>query len=161
MQKEILAQDSLFLRTQFRIRVYNKLGRLKAKRICKNLVVSDGKGELGDLMLNKTSNRLKNINLGSSSQAPTVSDTDLITPLTPSTRLAADDPGGLVRLNNVITVSVFVLTTQWTRPATVNEIGVFFDPQLTGKLFARALVSPSVTLASGDTARVDYDVTIG
>lgn len=124
-----------------------------------NLIVTAGKNKLGDLMINVSTSFLDRMKLGSSNQGELISDASVITELTPATFLTSDSTTRL-RTGNIITVSVFVPTTTYTRPtATVKEIGLFFSDNT---LYARKVlaVGDQFALASGDTARVDYDITI-
>ncbi len=139
-----------------RITVYDKNGRQKARGEGYNLIVDAGKGELADLMLGIVTNTINNMNIGTSSQAASASDTDLISPATPVQRLAIPS-GGRFRTNLLLTFSALASSTIYTRPVTIREIGLFFDPAATGKLFARAVIT-AVTLTSGDSGRVDYEI---
>lgn len=123
-----------------------------------NLVVDAGKGELADLMLGVVTNTINNMNVGTSSQVAAAVDTDLIAPAAPTARLAIPT-GGRFRSNLLLTFSVLISSSQYTRPFTAREMGIFFDPAATGKLFARAVIT-AVTLAVGDTGRMDYEIQV-
>ena len=43
--------------------------------------------------------------------------------------------------------------------AAFGEVGVF-DASTTGNMLARALISPTITLSSGDTLQIDYDIVL-
>lgn len=137
--------------------VYDKHGNLKAKGEGYNVIVDSGKGGLGDLMLGVTTNTLNNINIGTSDADPNdTTKTDLVSPATPVERRAIVS-GGRFRTNLLLTFSVLIPTSSYTRPVTAKEMGVYFDPNTTGKMFARAVITP-VTLNAGDSGRADYEI---
>jgi len=139
------------------LRVYGSDGRLKAKGEGYNTIMNAGKGELADLMIGVVTNTLNAMNVGTSDASPNDSTlTDLVSPATPVARLSIS-AGGRFRTNLLITCSVLIPSGQYTRPFTAKEMAVYFDPTANGKIFARAVVT-AVTLAVGDSGRVDYEV---
>lgn len=139
------------------ITVFDKDGRVKAIGEGYNTIMDAGKGELADLMIGIVTNTLNAMNIGTSDATPNDSTlTDLVSPATPVSRLAIAS-GGRFRTNFLLTCSVLVPSTTYTRPVTIKEMAVYFDPTQTGKIFARATVT-AVTLNSGDSARVDYEI---
>jgi len=122
-----------------------------------NTIMDAGKGELGDLMIGVVTNTINNMNIGTSDATPNDSTlTDLVSPATPVARLAIP-AGGRFRTNLLLTFSVLIPSTQYTRPVTIKEMAIYFDPNATGKIFARATIT-AVTLAVGDSAREDYEI---
>lgn len=138
------------------LKVYDKYGRLKRIGEGYNSVVDAGKGELADLMIGAVINTLNAINVGTDGSATTQSMTDLVAAATPVARQAIPS-GGRFRSNLLITCSVLIPTSAYTRPVTVREIGLYFDPLATGKMFARAPIT-AVTLNTGDSGRTDYEI---
>lgn len=139
------------------IRVYDKDGKCKAKGEGYNVIMDAGKGELGDLMLAAGTNTINVINVGTSSATPNDTTlTDLVAPATPVARQQIQT-GGRFRTNLLLTFSVLVASGTYTRPVTIQEMAVYFDPLATGKIFARAVIT-AVILAVGDSARVDYEI---
>jgi hypothetical protein len=136
--------------------VYDKDGQVKAIGEGYNMVVDAGKGELGDLMIGVVTNTLNVMNVGTSNQAASANDIDLISPASPVERLAIT-PGARFRTNLLLTCSLLIPSTKYTRPVTIREVGLYFSPTTNGKLFARAIIT-AVTLYSGDSARVDYEI---
>jgi hypothetical protein len=136
--------------------VHDTDGKVKGIGEGYNMVVDAGKGELGDLMIGIVTNTLNVMNVGTSNQAASASDADLISPASPVERLAIAS-GGRFRTNLLLTCSVLIPSTKYTRPVTIREIGLYFSPTPNGKLFARAIIT-AVTLNSGDSARADYEI---
>jgi hypothetical protein len=137
--------------------VYDKFGHLKRVGEGYNLIMDAGKGELGDLMIGVMTNTINNMNVGTSDASPNdPSLTDLVSAATPVARLAIPS-GGRFRTNFLLTFSVLIASNTYTRPFTAKEIAVYFDPNANGKIFARAVITP-VTVNSGDTARMDYEI---
>jgi hypothetical protein len=105
-------------------------------------------------------NGIKNLGFGTSTQTPSVSDTDCITPLSglsgggDKTRLAGvvSTPGSYeIRIQALITT-----TYGPTRNYTINEMVVSADPEDTGVVIARALVSPGYLVTGTNTAIATY-----
>ncbi|MEM2760479.1 MAG: hypothetical protein QXU32_11865 [Nitrososphaerales archaeon] len=139
------------------LHVYDRYGRLKRIGEGYNTVMDAGKGELGDLMIGATTSTLNAMNVGTSDASPNDSTlTDLVSPATPAERLAIAS-GGRFRTNLLITCSVLIPSNKYTRPFTAKEMAVYFDPTATGKMFARAVITP-VTMNAGDSGRMDYEI---
>jgi hypothetical protein len=108
-------------------------------------------------MIGVVANTLNAMNVGTSDATPNDSTlTDLVSPATPVERLAIPS-GGRFRTNFLLTCSVLIPSTKYTRPFTAKEIGLYFDPTATGKIFARAIIT-AVTLNAGDSGRLDYEI---
>ncbi len=146
----------------FTLKVFDKDGNLKHEQKTENVITNAGVYELGDLMIGAHTNTINYLSLGTGSTAAAVANTDLVTTCTQGGSSAANVVRKAVtsrtRSTNTITFSKFIDTTDYDRPATVTELGVWFAPLATGDLFARGLLNAPVTLASGDTATLTYGI---
>lgn len=124
-----------------------------------NTIVDAGLKELGDLLLAVKTNTMNNLNIGTSNDVtnPTLK-TDLVAPAAPTERLAILS-GGRFRSNKLLTFTHLIPSTKYTRPVTIQEMAIYFDPNTTGTMFARAVISP-VTLQTGYSARFDYEISL-
>jgi len=104
----------------------------------------------------------QNMEFGVGTTAPVAADSDLETPLDTlggggdKTRIVATvtAPAAFeIRLDGFITS-----TYGPTRPYTINEFGSFFDPEETGILLARAIVSPGFAVTGSNTAQATYGI---
>lgn len=138
--------------------VYDKNGNIKCRGEGFNLIVDIGKGELGDLMIGETNNRINNMNIGTDGTDTSADMEDLVAPAEPEERLAIAS-GGRFRTNLILTFSVLIGSEKYNRPVTIREMAIYFDPLATGKMFARAVID-DVTLGEGDAARADYEVAL-
>jgi hypothetical protein len=88
--------------------------------------------------------------LGSNSTAPADSDTGL------NTAVLSDIPiTNMTVTNNVLAVDVFVADGNLTN-GTYREFGLFCN----GRLFARIIISPDYTKASGEDTLFTYELTL-
>jgi len=113
--------------------------------------------QVRDILAGTSTNLPNNMEFGTSTQTPATTDTDLITPLTVDDRIVATvtTPGSFeIRLSCFITSGY----ASGDRPFTINEYGIFFDPEETGIIFARALVSPGFLVSASDTATGTYGI---
>ncbi len=137
------------------VRVFSK-GNIE--RISKgyNTLVIEGRAILGDLLIGIVNNTISSMNVGSSSQSPSENDTDLLQPATPLERIPISR-GGKIRSNLTLSFSALIPTNKYTRPLTIREVGVYFDPLNNGKMFARAVI-PDIILNHNESARIDYEI---
>lgn len=136
--------------------VYNSEGKFKQRGEGFNLVVDAGLKALIDVAIAASTNTINNMAFGTSTQAAAAGDTDMIAPATPAQRIIAG-AGGRFRTTKLMTISVLIPTTSYTRPITITEMGPTFDPNSNGALFARAVIT-GVTLNAGDTGRAIYEI---
>ena len=87
--------------------------------------------------------------IGSGTTAPTDSDTDLETPVLTGIITTAESS-----TSNSVSISFFITDSQLTN-GTYNEFGIFANL----KLFARSIISPSFTKASGEDTTIVYEIT--
>ncbi len=121
-----------------------------------NTLVIEGRAILGDLLIGVANNTISAMNVGSSAQLPSENDTDLIQPATPIERIPIGI-GGKIRSNLTLSFSVLIPSNKYTRPLTIREVGVYFDPINNGKMFARAVI-PDIILNNNESARIDYEI---
>jgi len=118
-----------------------------------NLVVTAGKNEIADWIRGSGyASGMNYVGVGSSNQAPTVADTDLIAPI--GARKQATDR---FRTNNIATISTFFGSAD--NNGTWNECGLFENPT-GGPMLARALFTPSITKDASRTITIDWDITV-
>lgn len=121
-----------------------------------NIIPDVGVTQVRDILAGTSSNLPKNIEFGTGTTTPAASDTDLTTPLTNNDRLVGTvtTPGSFE-----IRVEVFINSTYGPgRPYTIEEMGLFFDPEESGIIFAHALVSPGFQISGTDTADCTYGI---
>lgn len=125
-----------------------------------NAVVDAGTQQLGNLMIAANTNTLNNVNIGTSNAATTNGMTDLTSPAAGSGRQASTSRTISGAAPFIITISAFIGAGVYTRPVTVQEIAVFFDPNVGGAMFARSVISSTV-LGVGNTATLAYGILLG
>lgn len=88
--------------------------------------------------------------IGTGTTPPTIADTNLQTPVTTGiARATHTRSGAVVELD-------FFITNAMLPNATYTEFGLFSD----GKLFARSLITPTFTKASGEDVTINYQITL-
>jgi len=119
-----------------------------------NIIPNVGVTQIRDILAGTSSNLPKNIEFGTSTTTPAVGDTDLGAPLSVNDRLVATvtTPGSYE-----LRFEVFITSTYGpARPYTINEFGLFADPEESGILIAHALVSPGHEMSRTNTAIATY-----
>lgn len=127
-----------------------------------NIVVDVGVTQVRDILKGDSTNLPKNMDFGLGTTAPIAADTDVETPLD-------GESGGGDKTRLVCTVTApasFELRLQAfldgtygpTRPYTINNFGIFVDPEETGIMIAHALVSPGHTMTGSNTATATYGI---
>jgi len=115
-----------------------------------------------DILTGSSTNLPQNMEFGLGTNAPVVGDTDLQTPLD-----TAGGGGDKTRIVATVTAPAsfeirldgFISTTYGpTRPYTINEFAVWFDPEETGDMLARALVNPGFAVTGSNTAQATYGI---
>ena len=88
---------------------------------------------------------------------PAVGDTELQTVALGATRQVVTSRS---RSNQTLTFTLNISSSLYTRPITISELAVYFigSSGTNGAMFARGLLSTTVTLATNDTASVTYGV---
>ncbi len=127
-----------------------------------NIITDVGVTQVRDILSGGSSNLLGNLDFGLGSTTPAAADTDVETPLDgesgggDKTRLVGTvtTPGSF----EVLVEALLSGTYGPTRPYTINNFGVFFDPEETGVMFAHALVSPGHAMTSTNTADASYGI---
>lgn len=106
-----------------------------------------------------TNLRLRYIQFGTSDATP---DDRTLTAL-----VAATGPKFLIESWSVnasfpfdLELTVVVPDDQITRPATIKEVGIFYEPSVGGTLFARAVKSAGMTFGVGEDVPVSYSLII-
>lgn len=119
-----------------------------------NIITDVGVTQIRDILAGTSSDLPKNIEFGTSTTVPVVGDIDLGAPLSINDRLVAtvSSPGSYeIRLEALISAIYGP-----ARPYTINEFGMFADPEETGVLIAHALVSPGFAVTGVNTAIATY-----
>ncbi len=145
---------------KFLVKVYDKNGKLRDYTFGYNLVPDVGIQHLGDILVGveSTNITLDFIEAGSGTTTPVIGDTDTETPLTPADRLAATAQTRSGSTPYEITIQTFINSTKYNRPASINEMCVFFGPDVSGDLFARGLLDSTITLNASETATIAYSL---
>ncbi|MEM1524578.1 MAG: hypothetical protein QW618_00405, partial [Nitrososphaerales archaeon] len=113
----------------------------------KNLIVNVGKYQICDLMIGANTNSFTHCGVGSSNQAPSLSDTDLISPI--GSRKQYSDR---FRTNNIATFSFFFASND--NNGIWRECGLF-NAQSGGVMLARALFSSEIVKDSSKTVMIE------
>ena len=113
---------------------------------------------LGDILanVNTTETDLAFMEPGSGTTTPAITDTDTETPLTPADRLAVTQVTRGTATPFEVVAETFISSTKYTRPQTINELVVFFEPDETGDIFARGVLGTGIILNANDTATINY-----
>ena len=118
-----------------------------------NLVVSAGRNLIAEWTIGSSYvNGLLYVGVGSSDQQPSLSDTDLISPI--GSRKQATDR---FRTNNVATVSTFFGSQD--NNGTWRETGIFQN-QTGAPMFARAVFPQPIEKDQSKTVTVDWDIEV-
>jgi hypothetical protein len=138
--------------------VVNHSDGSKSKSYGYNILTDAGLKHLGDIL---TSAETTNIDIGfmetgNGTTTPLVGDTALASALVPAARIAASAQTRGTSSPFEISIQAFIGSSTYTRPQTINELGIFFTPDVTGTLFARGVLSTGVVLAASDTATLTY-----
>ena len=142
----------------FNIKVYDENGNLKQEQNTENIITNAGINQLGDLMIaSGTAYTINYINVGTGTNTPAVGDTELQTVALGATRQVVTSRS---RSNQTLTFTLNISSSLYTRPITISELAVYFigSSGTNGAMFARGLLSTTVTLATNDTASVTYGV---
>ena len=130
----------------------------KDKAIGYNLMPDVGLKHLGDILTGaETTNiDIAYIEPGSGTTAPTISDTDTETPLTPADRMPVTTQSRSTTSPFEVTIEGTISSVKYTRPQTINELCIFFGPDETGDLFARSVLGTGITINAGELAMLTY-----
>ena len=142
----------------FNIKVYDVDGNLKEEQSTENIMTNAGINQLGDLMIaSGTVYTINYINVGTGTNTPAVGDTELQTVALGATRQVVTSRS---RSNQTLTFTLNISSSLYTRPITISELAIYFigSSGTNGAMFARGLLSTTVTLATSDTASVTYGV---
>jgi len=134
-----------------------RLGLMRGESIVKNLIVTAGKGLVGDLLIDDESVGLTYHEIGTGTTAPAAGDTGLDTPAARKGWTTRD------RSSSVLTLSVFYAAAECTYA--IEEAGVFGGAAASatlgsGVLFSRYLQSYDNSAGAVDLT-FDYTLTIG
>jgi len=130
----------------------------KSKQIGYNILTDVGLKHMGDILVGAevTNLDIGFIEPGSGTTTPVIGDTDTETPLTTADRIPATSQTRSSSSPFHITIDGFISSTKYTRPQTINELAIFFTPDVTGDLFARGVLAAGIVLNSGDAALISY-----
>lgn len=146
--------DNIKLNGKVRVIVRDaKTNDIIGKQEIKNLIVNVGKYQICDLMIGANTNSFTHCGVGSSNQAPQLSDTDLISPI--GSRKQYSDR---FRTNNIATFSFFFASND--NNGTWRECGLF-NASSGGQMLARALFSSEIVKDSSKTATIEWDIQVG
>lgn len=129
-----------------------------------NLVVNEGLECVSDFVFGTTSCTgeavFTYIALGTGVTAPADAQTALVTEVGACTRLQDATPAIDTATTGQRTITVSqTFSGASCEGSAFAEVGLF-DAVTTGNMLARALISPTITLGSGDTLQIDYDIVL-
>ena len=144
---------NLAVKGRVKITVRDLSGEVIQRVETSNLVVSAGRNLLADWLTGQNYvSGLLYVGVGSSNQAPALTDTDLIQPI--GSRKQATDR---FRTQNVATISTFFGSQDSN--GTWRETGIFQN-QSGPPMFARAVFSPEIVKDQSKTVTVDWDIEV-
>lgn len=119
----------------------------------KNLVMNNGNNGIRLLvqhLLNNKTNQIEidSASIGTSNQAPSASDTDLIAPVTTGVAVAKSANLGATAQFD------FFITDAQLPDGTYREFGIFCGPNI----FARSLIDPEFTKVSNEDVTITYEI---
>ena len=144
-------KSSLKLRGVVKVYVKSLKGDHVDERVVRNLVVNVGKQHVADLLIGASAASFNFCGVGSSNQAPSPSDTDLIQPLG---RKQVTDR---FRAANKATFSTFFSSQEFN--GTWRECGLF-TAETGVVMLARAVFSPEIVKDQSKTVTVDWDIEV-
>jgi hypothetical protein len=148
-----MAWAHLAVKGRVRVVVRDLSGRVLQRVESSNLVVQAGRILIADWIIGRNySSGLLYVGVGSSNQAPALTDSDLIQPI--GSRKQATDR---FRTQNVATISTFFGSQD--NNGVWRETGLF-DAQSGGVMFARAVFSPEIVKDQSKTVTVDWDIEV-
>jgi len=148
-----MAWAHLAVKGRVRVVVRDLSGRVLQRVESSNLVVQAGRILIADWIIGRNYNSgLLYVGVGSSNQAPALTDTDLIQPI--GSRKQATDR---FRTQNVATISTFFGSQD--NNGVWRETGLF-GSQSGGVMFARAVFSPEIVKDQSKTVTVDWDIEV-
>lgn len=129
-----------------------------------NLVVNEGLECVSDFVFGTTSCTgeavFTYIALGTGATAPADAQTALVTEVGACTRLQDATPAIDTATTGQRTITVSqTFSGASCEGSAFAEVGLF-DAVTTGNMLARALISPTINLGSGDTLQIDYDIVL-
>ena len=149
---------AMVLKGIFRIKHYNKKGRLLSDETLYNTVTNTGKAEIAGLINEQTSIGFKWLALDASSTAAAASDTALASEITsPSLNRAA---ATCSRVTTSVTNDTAQALHTWNSTATQTVYGVgLFDSSSNGVMASRVTFAAK-NLESGDTLQVTHKLQV-
>lgn len=150
------AKNKLGIRGKYQITTY-KAGTkevLRKSPWIENLVVANstsGVGLITQHLAGNTANPLEidKAAIGTGTTSPTVADTGLETAV-----LTGIERTGISATDTSVTVDFFITDGELAN-GTYSEFGIFADT----RLFARSIISPAFTKASGEDVSINYQIT--
>jgi len=144
---------------EFRVTVYPVNG-VPVVGYCNNLIPDIGIKHLGDILaaVESTDIDLGFIEPGSNTTLPVIGDVDIGTGLPPVDRLPATTQTRSAASPFEVTISAFINSTKYTRPATIRELAIYFGPDESGDLFAHGRLDTFISLPANATATIDYSI---
>ena len=136
----------------------NHIDGSKETTVGYNILTNNGLTHMGDILTGAevTNLDLGFIEAGTSTTVASVFDTSVNSPLAPASRIAASVQSRATATPFEISIEGFIGATDYTRPQTITELGIYFTPDVTGDLFARGLLTTAIVLAVNDTATISY-----
>lgn len=141
--------DSLSLKGDLKLTVFDSDGQVKQEIYHKNLVVNSGKAFVGMALVNLSTAPFSYIAVGTGTTAATVNDTAL------QTEIARELFNYTLTATTVTMTAVFdagIGTGTWT------EAGIF-NLNAQGTMFSRSVFSP-VTKSASETIQIDWVITL-
>ncbi|MEM3427315.1 MAG: hypothetical protein QW158_04510 [Nitrososphaerales archaeon] len=145
---------NITLEGRVRIRVHKSLGGSKPieEYTITNLVVSRGKSHICDLLIGASTESFAYCGVGSSDQAPSPSDTDLIQPI--GSRKQVTD-----RFRSGCTATFSTFFSSQDNNGVWREAGLFTS-QSGGVMLSRAVFPTPIVKDETKTITLDWDITV-
>ncbi len=156
--------DNTVWKGMFTIQHLDADGNIISEQFVDNLVPHEGLECTADLVFGTTSCvgelDFQWLALGTGTTAPVDANTALETEVGGCTRLEDTAPDVITAIAGQRSVAVIQLFSGAScEGSAFGETGIF-DAVTTGNMLARALISPTITLNSGDTLNVNYTIII-
>ena len=143
----------IVLRGEVTIEVYDKSGRLKDRRVIKNLITNVGKAQVAGLINGVVTTPFKYIAIGTGTTAPSATDTALVSEV-------ARTQATVGRTTTSVTNDTATLDATFTFTASyaITEAGIF-DASTGGNMLSRVTFA-AINVASGDSLKISWKIQV-
>ena len=159
VDQKIKIQEQARIGGEFTVTVYPVEG-IPVIGKCRNIITDVGIKHLGDILaaVESTNIDLGFIEPGDATTIPGIADIDIGAGLAPADRLPATTQTRSSGSPFEVTISAFINSTKYTRPATIKELAIYFTPDESGDIFARGKLDTPVSLPTNATATIAYSI---